>query len=155
MNKNRFRVIYSQARGMFIAVAEIVKSRTKTAGQSSAASDLESDHISSNVLNTYKKLNPIHFAVMSMLGAVIYTVPLSSIANTQIIADKTAPNSQQPTIINSSNGVTQVNIQTPSAGGVSRNTYTQFDVGQEGAILNNSRNSAQTQIGGGCRATHG
>ena len=148
MNKNRFRVIYSQARGMFIAVAEIVKSRTKTAGQSSAASDLESDHISSNVLNTYKKLNPIHFAVMSMLGAVIYTVPLSSIANTQIIADKTAPNSQQPTIINSSNGVTQVNIQTPSAGGVSRNTYTQFDVGQEGAILNNSRNSAQTQIGG-------
>lgn len=148
MNKNRFRVIYSQARGMFIAVAEIVKSRTKTAGQSSAASDLDSDHISSNVLNTYKKLNPIHFAVMSMLGAVIYTVPLSSIANTQIIADKTAPNSQQPTILNSSNGVTQINIQTPSAGGVSRNTYTQFDVGQEGAILNNSRNSAQTQIGG-------
>ncbi|MEG2263671.1 MAG: filamentous hemagglutinin N-terminal domain-containing protein [Acinetobacter sp.] len=148
MNKNRFRVIYSQARGMFIAVAEIVKSRTKTAGQSSAASDLDSDHISSNVLNTYKKLNPIHFAVMSMLGAVIYTVPLSSIANTQIIADKTAPNSQQPIILNSSNGITQVNIQTPSAGGVSRNTYTQFDVGQEGAILNNSRNSAQTQIGG-------
>ena len=148
MNKNRFRVIYSQARGMFIAVAEIVKSRTKTAGQSSAASDLDSDHISSNLLNVYKKLNPLNFAVVSVLGAVIYTVPLSSIANTQIIADKTAPNSQQPTIINSSNGVTQVNIQTPSAGGVSRNTYTQFDVGQEGAILNNSRNSAQTQIGG-------
>lgn len=34
------------------------------------------------------------------------------------------------------------------AGGVSRNTYTQFDVGQEGAILNNSRNNTQTQIGG-------
>ena len=32
MNKNRYRVIYSQARGMFIAVAEIVKSRTKNAG---------------------------------------------------------------------------------------------------------------------------
>ncbi|MFH4258531.1 filamentous hemagglutinin N-terminal domain-containing protein, partial [Acinetobacter baumannii] len=39
-------------------------------------------------------------------------------------------------------------IQTPSAGGVSRNTYTQFDVGQEGAILNNSRNNTQTQLGG-------
>ena len=36
MNKNRYRVIFSQARGMFIAVAEIVKSRTKTAGQSIA-----------------------------------------------------------------------------------------------------------------------
>lgn len=32
--------------------------------------------------------------------------------------------------------------------GCSRNTYTQFDVGQEGAILNNSRNNTQTQLGG-------
>lgn len=146
MNKNRFRVIYSQARGMFIAVAETVKSRTKTAGQSSAAQDL--DDIPPNGFNSYKKLNPLHFAVISLLGSVIYTVPLNSIADTQIIADRTAPHSQQPTILNTGNGLTQVNIQTPSAGGVSRNTYTQFDVGQEGAILNNSRNNAQTQLGG-------
>jgi filamentous hemagglutinin len=73
---------------------------------------------------------------------------MSSIGNTQIIADKTAPTSQQATILNTSNGITQVNIQTPSAGGVSRNTYKQFDVGQEGVILNNSRNNVQTQIGG-------
>ena len=32
MNKNRYRIIFSQARGMFIAVAEIVKSKTKAAG---------------------------------------------------------------------------------------------------------------------------
>nr|WP_228270264.1 filamentous hemagglutinin N-terminal domain-containing protein [Acinetobacter bereziniae] len=56
------------------------------------------------------------------------------------MADKSAPNSQQTTILNTSNGLTQVNIQTPSAGGVSRNSYTQFDVvGQEGAILNNAQ----------------
>ncbi|MEG2474307.1 two-partner secretion domain-containing protein, partial [Acinetobacter sp.] len=146
MNKNRFRVIYSQARGMFIAVAETVKSRTKTAGQPSAAQD--PDDIPSNGMNSYKKLNPLHFAVISLLGSVIYTVPLNSIADTQIIADRSAPHSQQPTILNTGNGLTQVNIQTPSAGGVSRNTYTQFDVGQEGAILNNSRNNAQTQLGG-------
>ncbi|HEE6660131.1 TPA: ESPR domain-containing protein [Acinetobacter baumannii] len=34
MNKNRYRIIFSHARGMFIAVAEIVKSKTKQAGQS-------------------------------------------------------------------------------------------------------------------------
>ena len=146
MNKNRYRVIFSQARGMFIAVAEIVKSRTKTAGQSFAVET--NDEASQFTPNSYKKLNPLNFAVISVLGAVIYTLPLNSIANTQIIADKSAPNSQQATVLNSGNGLTQVNIQTPSAGGVSRNTYTQFDVGQEGVILNNSRNNAQTQLGG-------
>ncbi|HFX6175415.1 TPA: hemagglutinin repeat-containing protein [Acinetobacter baumannii] len=146
MNKNCYRVIFSQARGMFIAVAEIVKSRTKTAGQSNApGTDIVTN---SFPLNSYKKLNPLNFAVVTVLGAVVYTIPLSSIANTQIHADKSAPNNQQPQILNSANGTVQVNIQTPSAGGVSRNTYTQFDVGQQGAILNNSRNNVQTQIGG-------
>ena len=86
--------------------------------------------------------------MVSLLGAAIYTLPMATIAESQIVADRSAPNSQQATILNSSNGLTQVNIQTPSAGGVSRNTYTQFDVGQEGAILNNARNNTQTQLGG-------
>ncbi|MGN0935652.1 two-partner secretion domain-containing protein [Acinetobacter amyesii] len=145
MNKNCYRIIFSQARGMFIAVAEIVKSRSKTTGQSEAVRAADTLQFTPQTL---KKLNPLNFAVVSLLGAVVYTVPLNSIANTQIIADKSAPSSQQATILNSSNGLTQVNIQTPSAGGVSRNTYTQFDVGQEGAILNNSRNNVQTQLGG-------
>ncbi|BCX73166.1 hemagglutinin repeat-containing protein [Acinetobacter sp. Tol 5] len=148
MNKNRYRVIYSQARGMFIAVAEIVKSRTKTAGQSHAEGEIEIEDITGAFSITYKKLNPVNFAVVSLLGAAIYTLPMATIAESHIVADKSAPNSQQATILNTSNGLTQVNIQTPSAGGVSRNTYTQFDVGQEGAILNNARNNTQTQLGG-------
>ena len=148
MNKNHYRIIFSEARSMFIAVAEIVKSKTKAAGQTTATGDSDSEQTASLILSIYKKLNPLNFAVVSLLGAVVYTLPLSSMANTQIIADKSAPSSQQATVLNSSNGLTQVNIQTPSAGGVSRNTYTQFDVGQEGAILNNSRNNVQTQLGG-------
>ncbi|NUF15357.1 two-partner secretion domain-containing protein [Acinetobacter lactucae] len=147
MNKNRYRIIFSHARGMFIAVAEIVKSKTKQAGQSQGPN--ETDSVTSSVLPIhYKKLNPLNFAVIGCLGALVISLPMSSVAGTQIIADKGAPTSQQPTILNSANGTTQVNIQTPSAGGVSRNTYTQFDVGQEGAILNNSRNNTQTQLGG-------
>lgn len=82
---------------------------------------------------------------LSMAGAAMMLLPA---ANAQIVADPSAPGSQQPTIINTANGLPQVNIQAPSAAGVSRNTYSQFDVQQQGAILNNSRTDTQTQLGG-------
>lgn len=66
----------------------------------------------------------------------------------QIVADPNAPGRQRPTVLSAGNGVALVNIQTPSAAGVSRNSYRQFDVGAPGAILNNSRGEAQTQLGG-------
>jgi filamentous hemagglutinin len=42
----------------------------------------------------------------------------------------------------------QVNIQTPSAAGVSLNQYKQFDVNNNGAILNNARLNTNTQTAG-------
>ncbi|MBN9370760.1 filamentous hemagglutinin N-terminal domain-containing protein [Hydrogenophaga sp.] len=66
----------------------------------------------------------------------------------QIVADPGAPGRQRPTVLSAGQGVALVNIQTPSAAGVSRNSYRQFDVGAAGAILNNSRGQAQTQLGG-------
>ncbi|WP_457395810.1 filamentous hemagglutinin N-terminal domain-containing protein, partial [Roseateles sp. P5_E1] len=60
----------------------------------------------------------------------------------------TAPGNERPTVLAGPNGVPMVNITTPSAGGVSRNRYAQFDVGPEGAILNNARGQTQTQLGG-------
>ena len=70
-------------------------------------------------------------------------------ATAQIVSDRGAPGTQRPTVLVAPNGVPLVNIQTPSAAGVSRNSYSQFDVQRNGAILNNSRTSAQTQLGGG------
>jgi filamentous hemagglutinin len=67
---------------------------------------------------------------------------------TRIVADPSAPGAQRPTVLTTSNGLVQVNIRTPSAAGVSRNTYSQFDVGAAGAVLNNSRTPVQTQQGG-------
>ena len=69
-------------------------------------------------------------------------------ATAQITADRNAPGPQQPTVLSTANGVTQINIQTPSAAGVSRNTYSQFDVTRQGAILNNSDTDSATQLGG-------
>lgn len=80
---------------------------------------------------------------LSLVGILL---PATSWA--QIVADPSAPGNQHPTVLAAPNGVPLVNIQTPSGAGVSRNTYKQFDVQQQGAILNNSRINAKTQLGG-------
>ncbi|WP_064748034.1 hemagglutinin repeat-containing protein, partial [Lysobacter antibioticus] len=92
---------------------------------------------------TAPRLRAMTGALWIVLGAAT-TLP----AWAQIVADPNAPGSQRPTVLQAPNGVPLVNIQTPSAAGVSRNTYRQFDVDREGAILNNARGSAQTQLGG-------
>lgn len=85
---------------------------------------------------------------LTLLAAAVLQAlsPLSSLA--QIVADPGAPRQQQPTVLRTPGGQPLVNIQTPGAAGVSRNTYRQFDVGPEGAVLNNSRTGAPTRIGG-------
>ena len=60
-------------------------------------------------------------------------------AQAQIIADKSAPANQQAAVLKHSSGAPLVNIQTPTAKGLSHNRYTQFDVDNKGAVLNNSR----------------
>ena len=69
-------------------------------------------------------------------------------ASAQIAGAPGAPPNLRPTVLVAPNGVPLVNIQTPSAAGVSRNLYHQFDVSSRGVILNNSRTDAQTQLGG-------
>ncbi|MGN4032042.1 filamentous hemagglutinin N-terminal domain-containing protein, partial [Burkholderia gladioli] len=53
-----------------------------------------------------------------------------------------------PSVIQTQNGLPQVNINKPGGSGVSVNTYNQFDVQKAGAILNNSPTIVQTQLGG-------
>src|SRR5215217_80401 len=87
---------------------------------------------------------PLSLSMLCALSLVCFVAP----AQAQIVVDHAAPRQQQPTVLNAGNGVPLINIQTPSAAGVSRNTYTQFDVQQHGVILNNARTNAQTQLGG-------
>ncbi len=82
------------------------------------------------------------------VGLALFAFALSPLAWGQVIADPNAAGNQKPQIVTSANGVTQVNIQTPSAAGVSRNVYSQFDVNAQGVILNNSTGNVQTQLGG-------
>jgi len=53
-----------------------------------------------------------------------------------------------PEVLQSANGLPIVNINRPSTDGVSRNEYEHFNVGQQGALLNNSPDIVLTQQAG-------
>ena len=65
-----------------------------------------------------------------------------------VIGSTSAPAGQRPIIDAAQNGVPIVHIAPPSAAGVSRNGYQQFNVNANGLILNNSASTVQTQLGG-------
>ncbi|SDC49890.1 filamentous hemagglutinin family N-terminal domain-containing protein [Variovorax sp. CF079] len=119
MNKHLHRIVFSAARGMRMAVQETAMSAGKATGATSGV-------------------------VATALAGLLAVSP----APAQIVgAPGVAPN-LRPTVLLAPNGVPLVNIQTPSAAGVSRNLFNQFDVQRNGAILNNSRTDVQTQLGG-------
>lgn len=130
MNKHLYRIVFNRALGVLQVVAEIARTaggaRPAQAGATTAA------------------LRPVSFALWMALGYVM----LAPDAAAQVVSDPNAPGNQRPTVITAPSGAPLVNIATPSAAGVSRNSYQQFDVGAQGVILNNSRNGAQTQLGG-------
>lgn len=141
MNKNLFRLVFNAARGQVMAVSEVACAKGKSAsGETDLA--VPSTSISNSFLSEGARtaLKPIAIA----LGL----LTLTPWTTAQIVADRSAPGNQQPTILPTASGVTQVNIQAPSAAGVSRNTYTQFDVTRQGVVLNNSRTDSNTQIAG-------
>ena len=131
MNKLLYRIIFNKTRGQVMAVAENASADGK---QAAAAT--------SRVSAVAVRMRPLCWSIMVALGLA------ATVSNAQIVADPGAPGTQRPTVLNTANGMPLVNIQTPSAAGVSRNTYRQFDVGGQGAILNNSRTNIQTQLGG-------
>ncbi|RAW91805.1 MULTISPECIES: two-partner secretion domain-containing protein, partial [unclassified Photorhabdus] len=133
MNTQLYRIIFNQARQMWMVVAEIV-----CAGQGRTGRRTRRPSSPQRCC----RLTALRFGVLFALGGISLT------AQAAIVADGQVPGRQQPTIIRSANGTPQVNIQTPGSDGVSHNSYRQFDVDKQGVILNNSHQATQTQLGG-------
>ncbi|KPW79952.1 filamentous hemagglutinin N-terminal domain-containing protein, partial [Pseudomonas cannabina] len=138
MNKHLYRIVFNKARGLLMVVAENVASQVKAPGTRASRTAVAPGCTAT--------LGPLRFALMTAIGLVSLSVVPAWAAG--IVADPSAAAGQRPTVIQSANGTPQVNIQAPSAAGVSRNTYNQFDVDKRGVILNNSSANSQTQLGG-------
>ena len=160
MNAQCYRVIFNKARGMLMVVSESARSQGKTGNPANGGSEISqvagASQTATQTNSTYQggQLITLRSHVLLALGLATIVASSVSISNsayadaTNIVADRNAAANQQATILKSSNGTTQVNIQAPSAAGVSRNVFSQFDVGADGAIINNSRTNAQTQLAG-------
>ncbi|NML99182.1 filamentous hemagglutinin N-terminal domain-containing protein [Paraburkholderia sp. RP-4-7] len=133
MNRNNYRLVFSRLRNMLVAVEETATGTGKQNGETRACNrDNPAGH---SALFT---LRQIAFAALALLGA------LPSWSGAQIVPG----GAHAPSVIQTQNGLDQVNINRPSGAGVSMNTYGQFDVQQKGAILNNSPAIVQTQQAG-------
>lgn len=127
MNRHLHRIIFNAARGMRMVVQETAsstgKGKSKTTGRPGGAGAA--------------------VKAVALLGALV-ALP----GEAQIVGAPNVPANLRPTVMVAPNGVPLINIQTPSAAGVSRNVYQQFNVAPNGAILNNSRTNVQSQLGG-------
>lgn len=127
MNRLSYRIVFNAIRGQLVAVAESATSQGKSCGErpgrKSAACLRQANH------------TLLRGGSVSALALAAF-LAMQPAAIAQVIADTTAPANQRPTVLP---GVT-VNIQTPSAAGVSRNTYSRFDMGaSDTVVLNNNR----------------
>jgi len=129
MNRHCHRIVFNHRRGQLMAVAE-----TASAG-GKAASGESNSHGSQGPSSLPGRC---HASISQVVLAMWLAVGALPMAWSQIIADTTAPANQRPTVLSDSTGRPLVNIQTPSAAGLSRNTYRQFDVPASGILLNNS-----------------
>ncbi|WP_156773559.1 ESPR-type extended signal peptide-containing protein, partial [Paraburkholderia tropica] len=120
-----YRLVYSRSRKMLVAVEE-------TATAAGKSGETRATRLSS-VCHSLRRLLP---------AALLALAPMLSFA--QIVAG----GAHAPNVIQTPNGIEQVNINRPSGAGVSVNTYNRFDVQQRGAILNNSPTMVQSQLGG-------
>src|SRR5450830_609065 len=140
MNKLCYRLVFNRARGQLMVVHEAARGNSK--GGASG------DHGTAGTTER-RSLRSIVVALAAAFGASLLAGgPVSA----QVVADRSVPGNQQATVITAANGVILVNVQSPSAAGVSRNVYTQFDVPKSGVILNNSRTDVQSQLGGWVQA---
>ncbi|MDN7900890.1 hemagglutinin repeat-containing protein [Burkholderia cepacia] len=134
MNKNQYRLVFNRVRGMLVAVEETATSAGKA---SKGEAECAADNSTPNMLARFA-LRHAAFAVLVAAGA----TPM--LASAQIVGG----GAHAPSVIQTQNGLPQVNINKPGSAGVSLNTYNQFDVQKPGAIINNSPTIVNTQQAG-------
>ncbi len=143
MNKQFYRTKFNAKLGTYVAVSELAKSHQgDTSPRVKSTIDPQnqcggSEHITDETNTGQRTLRQLVLALSSLM----VITPIYA----NVTVNKNAAVAHQATVLKAGNAA-NVWITAPSASGVSRNSYTQFDVNQNGVILNNSRGAATSQI---------
>ncbi|MCT7310758.1 hemagglutinin repeat-containing protein [Ralstonia sp. CHL-2022] len=121
MNAKCYRTVFNAVRGMLVAVEETASSTGK--GR-----------------NAGRRASALTLSAVAALAA-------PGLNAQSLTPDRNVPG-PHPVVGVAANGTPVVNINAPSAGGVSSNAFTNYNVGQAGVVLNNSGQNSQTQIAG-------
>jgi filamentous hemagglutinin len=138
MNKQFYRTKFNAKLGTYVAVSELAKSHQGDTSPRIKASIHNDDVTASSIAATGQRtLKQLVLALSSLMAiSPIYA---------NVVVNNNAAAAHKATVLKEGNAA-NVWITAPSASGVSRNNYTQFDVNQNGVILNNSRGAATSQI---------
>ncbi|WP_423380296.1 hemagglutinin repeat-containing protein [Burkholderia sp. LMG 32019] len=134
MNKNQYRLVFSRIRGMLIAVEETASSSGKVSGGETVRA----------AGGSWRRA----VAQFALRHAAFAALIVSGVAPMWVNAQVVGAGANAPSVIQTQNGLQQVNITKPSGAGVSLNTYSQFDVPKQGVIVNNSPTLTNTQQAG-------
>ncbi|BEU74093.1 MULTISPECIES: hemagglutinin repeat-containing protein [Ralstonia solanacearum species complex] len=126
MNAKCYRTVFNAARGMLVAVEESARGTGKGRSAGSRAGRRRAS------------------ALMLTAAGALASPGLHA---QSLTVDRGAPG-PHPVVGVAANGTPVVNINAPSAAGVSSNAFTHYNVGQVGVVLNNSGQNSQTQIAG-------
>lgn len=129
MNQHLYRIIFSHSLGQLIAVAETTRAQGKPGERGPGGGRRQGF-----------SLRALCFATLLGFGGVAFAA--------DIVAATGGDASKHPVVDRAANGVTVVQIATPTSGGVSHNQYQQFNVSPAGVVLNNSAKLVATQQAG-------
>lgn len=124
MNAKCYRTVFNGMRGILVAVDE---STNTGKGRNSGS-------------RTSRSTSALTLTTLAALAA-------PSLNAQSPTLDRSVPGSY-PVVGVAANGAPVLNINAPSAGGVSSSSFTNYNVGQAGVVLNNSGQNSQTQIVG-------
>ncbi|TRD15367.1 filamentous hemagglutinin N-terminal domain-containing protein, partial [Palleronia caenipelagi] len=96
------------------------------------------------------RMSDCGFRLLLAALLVVQSVYFSWAEAQQIVLDPNGNVGFAPSV-NNTRSAPVVNIARPNSGGVSKNRYSRFSVDQNGAVLNNSKNGAETSVAGKVR----